>query len=113
MEKVAVPASDVMTIDVAQTARHHRAMVTDADLQVGMEIALADQTVRHRNVMTIDVVPTVRHHGAMVTDADLKVGREIVLADQTVRHRDVMTIDVARLTNATIVVAEAPADLRT
>ena len=74
MEKAAVPAPDAMTIDVAQTARHHRAMVTDADLQVG---------------------------------------RESALADQTVRHRDVMTIDVARLTNATIVVAEAPADLRT
>ena len=63
--------------------------------------------------MTIDVVPTVRHHGAMVTDAVLKVGREIALADQTVRHRDVKTINVVRLTNATLVVAEAPADLHT
>ena len=65
------------------------------------------------DAMTIDVAPTVRRHEAMVTDADLKVEMEIVLADQTVRHRDVMTIDVVRLTNATIVVAETPAGLRT
>ena len=65
------------------------------------------------DAMTIDVAPTVRRHEAMVTDAALKVGMEIVLADQTVRHRDVMTIDVVRLTNATIVVAETPAGLRT
>ena len=65
------------------------------------------------DAITIDVAPTVRRHEAMVTDTALKVGMEIVLADQTDRHRDVMTIDVVRLTNATIVVAEAPADFHT
>jgi hypothetical protein len=65
------------------------------------------------DVMTIDVAPTARRHKAIVTDAALKVGIEIALADQTVRHREVMTIDVVRLTTATIVVAEAPAGLRT
>lgn len=112
MEKADVPPPGAMTIDVAP-ARRHGAMVTDATLKVGMVIALADQTVRHRDAMTIDVAPTARRHEAIVTDVALKVGMVTALAVQTVRHRDVMTIDAVRLTNATIMVAEAPAGLRT
>jgi hypothetical protein len=67
----------------------------DVGLKVGMEMALADQTARRR------------HAAKLTAEIGRKAGIQIGRDGQKVHLREAMTNDVARLTNATIVVAEA------
>ena len=79
--------------------------VIDVVLKVGMEMALADQTARRRHVAKLTA--------EIGRKAGIQIDRDGQKVHQEVQRREAMTIDVVRLTNATIVVAEAQADLRT
>ena len=84
-----------------RVAHHREETVIVVVRKVGMEINLAGQKVRHR------------HAANLTVEVARKAGIWIGLVAQKVHLHEAMTIDVARRTNATIVVAEAQADLRT
>jgi hypothetical protein len=95
------PVPDAMTIDVDPAARRHEAMVIDETLKAEMEMAHADQMVLRNHVEN--------QTAAVALKAEITTAR----VDRMVRRSDVMTIDEVRLTNATVVVIEVPAALRT